>query len=70
MLYKIAIILVLALVIIIGISWNFQNKPNGYTNISPEELRKMMIDKDFILINVHVPYEGEISGTDLFILIL
>ncbi len=39
----------------------------GYKNISPSELRFMLQDKDFLLINTHIPYEGEIEGTDLFI---
>ena len=38
-----------------------------YTNISASELRTMMGSKDLSLINVHIPYEGEIPGTDLFI---
>lgn len=39
------------------------NEP--YTNISPEELAALTGDDDYLVINVHVPYEGEIPGTDL-----
>jgi phage shock protein E len=34
------------------------------TLVSPDELNAMMQDKDFALINVHIPYAGEIVGTD------
>jgi len=40
---------------------------DGYTNITAEQLAAMLEDTDFTLINVHVPYEGEIPQTDLFI---
>jgi phage shock protein E len=35
-----------------------------FTRITPVELQKMLANKDFPLINVHIPYEGEIEGTD------
>jgi rhodanese-related sulfurtransferase len=38
-----------------------------YTDVSAAGLAKMLARKDFPLINVHVPYEGEIEGTDLFL---
>lgn len=41
---------------------------NGvYTNISPQELNAFLANKTFPLINVHIPYEGEIEKTDAFI---
>ena len=36
----------------------------AYTNIGPAALRAMLARKDFLLVNVHVPYEGEIAQTD------
>ncbi|WP_169730686.1 rhodanese-like domain-containing protein [Calidithermus chliarophilus] len=35
--------------------------------LSPQGLERQLADKDFVLINTHIPYEGEIPGTDLFI---
>ena len=35
--------------------------------ITVEELNAMLEKKDFVLINVHIPYEGEIPGTDVHI---
>ena len=41
---------------------------NGsYRSISADELDLMLKDKDFLLINVHVPFAGNITGTDLSI---
>lgn len=39
----------------------------AYTDITPDQLADMLRDKDFVFINTHVPYEGEIEQTDLFI---
>lgn len=39
----------------------------GAKEISVNQLHQMIKQKDFILVNVHVPYEGEIPQTDKFI---
>jgi len=38
-----------------------------YKNISADQFVKMLDQKDFTLINVHIPYQGEIARTDLLI---
>ncbi len=39
----------------------------SYTNVSAVQLRSMLDKKDFTLVNVHIPYEGEIAKTDAFV---
>lgn len=39
----------------------------SYIDVNASGLASMLESKDFPLINVHVPYEGEIEGTDSFI---
>jgi rhodanese-related sulfurtransferase len=45
----------------------FPQNADGYADISAEQLAAMLENKDFALVNVHIPYEGEIPQTDLFI---
>jgi len=39
----------------------------SYQNIIPDELNTMLRDKDFVFVNVHIPFEGNIADTDLSI---
>ncbi|MBI2758923.1 MAG: rhodanese-like domain-containing protein [Chloroflexi bacterium] len=39
----------------------------SYKNISAAELNIMLKNKDFVFINVHTPFAGNIAGTDLSI---
>ena len=39
----------------------------SYTAVEPAELASMLQQKNFPLINVHIPYEGELANTDAFI---
>ncbi len=39
----------------------------SYKNINPAELNTMLSNMDFLLINVHIPFTGNIQDTDLSI---
>jgi rhodanese-related sulfurtransferase len=39
----------------------------SYQNIAPVELNTMLKNKDFVFVNVHIPYAGYIANTDLSI---
>ena len=39
----------------------------SYTDISVAELQSMLKTKDFVFVNVHIPFEGNLAGTDLSI---
>ncbi len=42
--------------------------PGGsYTNVDPKTLKQMLAQKNFFLVNVHIPYAGEIEKTDAFV---
>ena len=44
-----------------------QPAAGSFTNLNPTELNTMLADKDFVFVNVHIPFEGDIAGTDLSI---
>ena len=65
--------LLLAVLILVGC----QSKPvtgetisvagGSYQNVTPSDLQTMLESKDFVLINVHIPFAGNIPGTNLSI---
>jgi len=66
-------LLLLSVVVLVGC----QSKPvtgeivpvtgGSYQNISPAELNTMLKSKDFVFVNVHIPFAGNIDDTDLSI---
>ncbi len=42
-------------------------KPDELTMITPQELHQIMPKKDIFLVDVHIPEQGHIKGTDLFV---
>jgi rhodanese-related sulfurtransferase len=43
------------------------SRPPSYADLSPAELAAWMADEDVMLVNTHIPYEGEIAETDAFL---
>jgi len=42
--------------------------PGGsYQNVSADELNTMLKNKDFVFVNVHIPFAGNVADTDLSI---
>ncbi len=60
----------LGLLTFVFFAWSIQensDKKKAYVDITVQQLNRMLKEKDFTLINVHIPYDGEIPQTDLFI---
>ena len=47
--------------------FNLPKNAEGYTDISIDQLKSALDNKNFTLVNVHIPYEGELPQTDTFI---
>jgi rhodanese-related sulfurtransferase len=39
----------------------------SYQSVTPDKLNTMLKNKDFVFVNVHIPFAGNIAGTDLSI---
>jgi rhodanese-related sulfurtransferase len=59
---------ILALIAVIALAAGCQfQKPDYLRTISPAELKQVMQDEDIFLVDVHIPEQRHIKGTDLFI---
>lgn len=60
-------LVVLGVVIGCGEPKTESQKSEGFKNINSDELWEMLKDKDFLLVDVHIPEQKHINGTDEFI---
>jgi len=47
-----------------GIGQTVALSDGSYTDVSVSELQMMLEDKDFVFVNVHIPFEGDLLNTD------
>ena len=52
---------------VVGVGKQVSVSGGSYTDISVAELQSMLKTKDFVFVNVHIPFEGNLAGTDLSI---
>jgi rhodanese-related sulfurtransferase len=50
-----------------GEALGYPKNADGYADITVEQLVELVEKEDVTLVNVHIPYEGELPDTDLFI---
>lgn len=63
----IASVLSIAAIAPAGASFGVEHSPPAFQTITSAQLTQRLRQKNFVLVNVHIPYEGEIAGTDAFI---
>lgn len=59
--------MLIAVLLLAACGKGLQDSGKGYTDISVSQLQQMMQKKDFLLVNTHVPYEGDLPRTDFSI---
>jgi rhodanese-related sulfurtransferase len=64
---KALIILILVLVAALAGCVKAGDGLNSYSNLNVGQLNEMMAEKDFFLVDVHIPEQQHIEGTDLFV---
>jgi rhodanese-related sulfurtransferase len=71
---KIFVMMIIGLVLLAGCAGKAEEVKTiqvdgggSYYEISVDQLSQMMENKDFTLVNVHIPYEGDIPNTDVSI---
>lgn len=65
--FKSALCAISISILLLGSMAAGQNGTEGPVILTPHELHNLLKQKDFLLLNVHTPYEGEIDPTDLFV---
>ena len=50
-----------------GVILGYAKNADGYADISAQQLAELLEKEEATLVNVHIPYEGELPETDLFI---
>lgn len=66
-LQRVAIMLSIAAIAPAGASFGAEHSSPALQTITSAQLVERLRQKNFVLVNVHIPYEGEIAGTDAFI---
>lgn len=71
---KLLVMLVLGFIILLTACQGAPAAVNGqevqvtggaYRNVTADELNSLLKNKDFVFVNVHIPFAGNIAGTDL-----